>query len=196
MGIGKTEFLATEELTMYFEPFIDQTTSGRFIFSGDTCTLIIVRPDNSLLPGGPHVATRNTDTGIWSFSVTVGSYAQGRWLVKAVSDHASAPNEQFRVYFWGVGFAADIASIKVDTTNIAVDAANAAAAAVAADTKATDIQTKVNLIHKLKKNGARIIGNQEIFYDDDGSTPILKFDLFDENSQATSTRIFRRIPVP
>ena len=40
----------------------------------------------------------------------------------------------------------------------------------------------------------KIVGNQMIFYDSDGVTPLRTFDLKDENGQPTSTNPVERVP--
>jgi len=55
--------------------------------------------------------------------------------------------------------------------------------------------TKISTVHKVETGRWRIINNQMIFYDTNGSTPILTFNLKDSNSQPASTNVTERIPI-
>jgi hypothetical protein len=50
-------------------------------------------------------------------------------------------------------------------------------------------------ILKLLKNRWKVVSNQLVIYDDDGTTVLFTYNLFDDNSLPTMTRIFERVPV-
>jgi len=50
----------------------------------------------------------------------------------------------------------------------------------------------ITLIKKVESRDWEIVGNQMIFYDDDGTTPILTFDLKDSSGNPTMADVFKR----
>ncbi len=164
--IAKTQFQSTEALAIRLRPFIDKTT-GEFIVGGsDTVTLEIRRPNGTALPGGPHEATYDANVDMWTFDIATGSYVQGEWRVKAESDDADAL-PQWASYRWG-DYVEDIATIKSD----------------------------VAISRKVDTYEWKIEDNQLLLMEPDGTTIFKAFNLFDALGDPTSTRVFRRVPVP
>lgn len=60
------------------------------------------------------------------------------------------------------------------------------------------LQADVTLLKKVARGRWKIddVLNQMIFYDDDGITPLLTFDLKDINGLPSSVNVFERVPVP
>ena len=57
------------------------------------------------------------------------------------------------------------------------------------------IYEKVELIRKIQTNRWKIENNQLIIYDDDGVTPLIKFDLKDKLGNPAEVNVFERVPV-
>jgi hypothetical protein len=55
------------------------------------------------------------------------------------------------------------------------------------------IDSDTELARKLATNSSKIINNQLIIYDDNGSTIIARFNLKDDTGQATSNKIYERV---
>ena len=51
------------------------------------------------------------------------------------------------------------------------------------------------LIRKIEEGRWKIVNNQMVIYDDNGTTPLRTFDLFDANGDPSSTSVFERVPV-
>ncbi len=49
---------------------------------------------------------------------------------------------------------------------------------------------------KVLQNRWKVVGNQLLIYDDDGTTAVLTFNLFDNVGAPTMTKIFERVPTP
>lgn len=97
--MAKTQFLASEPLRLLFPPFFD-TANNVYVTGGvDNATLVVKKPDNSLLTPAPTLVF-DTDTDFWVVEVAVGDYMEGDWMVKATSD-ASDTLPQYRVLTWG-----------------------------------------------------------------------------------------------
>lgn len=63
-----------------------------------------------------------------------------------------------------------------------------------ADAQATSLQSNVDFIKAIEGGRWDLINNQMIFYDDDNTTEIARFDMFDENNNLTTTgNIFKRL---
>lgn len=56
-------------------------------------------------------------------------------------------------------------------------------------------QTDLAFMKKIEKGRWRIVGEQMIFYDDDNTTPIMRFNLKDINGLPSNVNIFERYPV-
>ncbi len=54
------------------------------------------------------------------------------------------------------------------------------------------IGSDMEIVKKVETGRWRILGNQMIFYDTDGATPILTFDLLDESGSPTNENVFER----
>ncbi len=57
-------------------------------------------------------------------------------------------------------------------------------------------QTDLAILKQVETGRWKIIANQMIFYEDDGVTPLLTFDLKDEGGVATMIDVFERVPAP
>jgi len=183
----KTQFQSTEALQVRLPPFLDKTT-GDFITGGaDTCTLTIKKPDGVLLAGGPHLGVYDAAVDMWTFDVSVGSYLQGEWRVRAVSNDADAV-PQWRSLRWGdyVESLATIATINTKVGTPVGASMSADIAAVAAD---------MVLSRKMLTNRWKIETNQLKVYEDNGTTVFKTFSLFDNLGGPTSIRAFERVPV-
>lgn len=62
-------------------------------------------------------------------------------------------------------------------------------------TSVTAIEAAATIIKKFQTNRWKVVSNQLIIYDDDGTTPYVTFNLFDSNGSPTTTKIFERVPV-
>ena len=58
-----------------------------------------------------------------------------------------------------------------------------------------DIKDETEIILKVQKNAWKIIDNQMIIYDDDGTTPLYTFNLKDSTGTPSSTEVYERTPV-
>jgi len=74
---------------------------------------------------------------------------------------------------------------KVDIIDTNVDSAN---------TNISTILTKITTIHKIETGRWRITNNQFIIYDEDGTTPLLTFNLKDQLGDLTMENPFERTP--
>lgn len=59
----------------------------------------------------------------------------------------------------------------------------------------TAIQTAVTIVRKIQANRWKVVSNQLVVYDDNGTTPLYTFNLLDDTGAPTMTRIFERVPV-
>ena len=57
------------------------------------------------------------------------------------------------------------------------------------------VSDSIDRILKINKNKWRILSNQLIIYDNDGTTALYTFDLKDNNGNATEINVYRRDPV-
>lgn len=55
-------------------------------------------------------------------------------------------------------------------------------------------QVDLEVVKKVEVGRWKIIGNQMIFYDDDETTPLLTYDLFDQHGVPSTLNIFERKP--
>lgn len=53
---------------------------------------------------------------------------------------------------------------------------------------------KVHAIYKIELGHWKIVDNQMIYYELDGSTPYLIYDLFDASGNPSMTKVFERVP--
>lgn len=57
------------------------------------------------------------------------------------------------------------------------------------------VKDDINIIKKIETGRWKMVGNQIIFYDSDGTTPLYTFDLKDENGDPTMENPLERTPV-
>ena len=57
-------------------------------------------------------------------------------------------------------------------------------------------QTDLAILKQFETGRWKIVANQMIFYEDDGVTPLLTYDLFDEGGVPTMEDVFERVPTP
>jgi len=93
----KSQFISTEDLRITFPAFY--TASGARIIGTDSITLVIKRPDNTLLPSPP-TPTFDADVDHWKASVPLASFQEGEWVIKASSNDALAL-DQYKSLYWG-----------------------------------------------------------------------------------------------
>ena len=60
--------------------------------------------------------------------------------------------------------------------------------------KVNEVYERVELVRKIQTNRWKIENNQLIIYDDDGETPLLRFDLKDRLGRPTEVNVFERVP--
>lgn len=78
-----------------------------------------------------------------------------------------------------------------DVDLIAAAASSASDAADSADLAAT----AAIMVRKFQTNRWKIVSNQLVVYDDNGTTPFKTFNLLDQSGAPTMTNIFERVPV-
>ena len=59
---------------------------------------------------------------------------------------------------------------------------------------ASDIRIDLALLRKIVANRARIYNNQQIHYEDNGTTPVKTYDLKDEVGNPTDENVFDKVP--
>lgn len=127
--MAKAQFQSTETMRIRFSPFVNSVT-GAYIIGTDTCQL------NYRAPGGAPAAVAMTwDAGIfmWYYDFVVGSYIQGEWRFRAVSNDANAL-PQWKTVVWG-DYVDDITLGKTAAAAAQVSAAAAQVSAASADGK-------------------------------------------------------------
>ena len=67
---------------------------------------------------------------------------------------------------------------------------------IATESRLVATQADVEIIRKLTTGRWEITGNQMIFYDDDGSTPFMIFNLYDQAGLPSMECIFERVEAP
>lgn len=149
----KDQFQSTETLRLRFLPFVNKLT-GEYIVGSDTCTLTIKKPDNTTTSVG---ATFDSDVSMWYYDVSTGSYQQGEWRIKAVSNDTNAL-PQWKVYIWG-DYVEDITTVKTRlgtpvAASISADIANVQTTANTINTKLgtpvlTDLSTDLSYLTSL-----------------------------------------------
>lgn len=210
--MSKSQHQSTESLKIRLPPFIDKTTGDYITGGSDVVTLTIERPDATVLPGGPHHPTYDSTVDMWIFTITTGSYQQGEWRVKAVSNNANAI-PQWRYYQWGdyvdditttktrvgtptgASVSADIASVQTKLGTPAGVSVSTDIADVKSDTSLLPAaMPKIDVLHKIGIGRWKIQGTQLLIYDSNGTTVLLAFNLKDDIGQPSSTRVFERTP--
>ena len=78
------------------------------------------------------------------------------------------------------------------STNITVQLAQSSSPTLI---NASDIRDDLAFIKQIEQGRWKMAGNQLIFYDADGSTPLRTFDLKDKQGQPTETAPYERVPV-
>jgi hypothetical protein len=94
----KAQYIASEPLRVIFPPFFD-TFSQEYVISGDEATVVVKRPDNTLLDP-PLELSRDGATDFWIAEIDPIFYQEGDWIFKATSD-AENSLPQYKVLTWG-----------------------------------------------------------------------------------------------
>lgn len=94
----------------------------------------------------------------------------------------------------------DILDTNLDTANININAIDGKVDTIdsnidTANTNISAILTKITTIHKIETGRWRITNNQFIIYDEDGTTPLLTFNLKDQLGNLTMENPFERTPI-
>ena len=119
----------------------------------------------------------------------------------AVSNIQTAP-EEFTEYLWVMsnGTISSYGKLSLggylDHVDADISSRLAADGYTAPDnTTIVEIDAKIDTVRKLVSNRAKLEGNQLILYDDDGTTPIKTYDLFDADGNPSMTEVYDRVPV-
>ena len=56
------------------------------------------------------------------------------------------------------------------------------------------LRRQLILVRKILTNRWKIEANQLIIYDDDGATPLIRFDLYDKEGLPTEVNVYERVP--
>lgn len=94
----KTQFVSNEDLQLVFSPFVNRA-DGTQLLGTDTVTLVVKRPNGTLLPSPP-VPTFDTDIKLWIATISSASFAQGIWRILASSNGANSQGQN-QVLTWG-----------------------------------------------------------------------------------------------
>lgn len=94
----KNQFVSNENLQVVFAPFVNRT-DGTLYTGTDTVTLTVKRPNGTLLPSPP-VPLFDSDVQLWTTTISAGFFAEGTWLIKAVSNGANT-QPQHMTLTWG-----------------------------------------------------------------------------------------------
>jgi hypothetical protein len=95
----------------------------------------------------------------------------------------------------GASVSADIATAITAATGAQTAATAAQTAASSASTNAATAATAATIARKIAQNHWKVTGNQLIIYDDNKTTPLYTFNLFDDTGAPSQTKIFERTPV-
>lgn len=94
----KTQFLSNESLQIVIPPFINRADGSQYLGT-DTVTLVVKRPDGTLLPSPPSVIF-DSDVHLWTATITSSSFIQGEWLILASSNGTNSQGQNL-VLIWG-----------------------------------------------------------------------------------------------
>lgn len=94
----------------------------------------------------------------------------------------------------GADVSSDIAALLVAINSAATSASSASSSAASAAAAAASTLTIAQLLQKIGRNRWKVEGTQLVYYDDDLTTAILRWDLKDSAGQPSSTQIFERVP--
>ena len=95
----------------------------------------------------------------------------------------------------GVITAAVIATDAIDADALAASAVAEIQSGLVVSADITDINTKLDTLEAVAVGRWRVVGDQLILYQLDGTTALATFNLFDDSGDPSSTRIFERVPV-
>lgn len=181
-----------------------------FVVKGDgtTATLALsdgvnwFEIDDTLAPGLYHVLLPSGDLGVLgptqlsvqpastAFIGTIGTFLVEVFqaTVATISTNVSAVNTKLGTPS-GASVSADIATATTAATG-------AQTAANSASTNAAAAAAAALIVRKIQTNHWKVVGNQLVIYDDNKTTPIYTFNLFDDTGAPTMTKIFERTPTP
>lgn len=96
--LSKSQFSEDEDLVIVFPPFVN-STDGTRIVGTDTASLVIKKPDGTLV--SPAIAPAfDGDVDQWKATVPKAQYQKGLWQIKATSDDGDAI-DQYLALVWG-----------------------------------------------------------------------------------------------
>ena len=95
----------------------------------------------------------------------------------------------------GVITAAVVATDAIDADALAASAVTEIQSGLVLSADIADINTKLDTLEAVAVGRWRVVGNQLILYQLDGTTPLATFNLLDDSGDPSSTRIFERVPV-
>jgi hypothetical protein len=78
------------------------------------------------------------------------------------------------------------------SSNLDASISSVATAISALTTAVNDVATDVEIIRKVETGRWKITANQMIFYDEDGITPLLTFNLYDQSGSLSMEDVFER----
>jgi len=211
--MAKAQFQSTETMRIRFSPFVNAVT-GAYIIGTDTCQL------NYRPPGGaPAAVAMSWDAGIqvWYYDFVVGSYVQGEWRFRGVSNDVNAL-PQWKNVIWGdyvdditaaktAAAAAQVSSGSADTKigapvatvslDIAAISTKIGAPAISVSADIAGLDTDIIKLRKVATNRWKqdVALKQFIVYDDDGLSILFRFNTFDDTGVPAGTRIFERRPI-
>ncbi len=92
-------FPITKDVVVWFEPFVDLTSTSGARVSGDTWTVTILKPNGTTFAGSAPLSTANS-VGMRKLTIPLAEVIVGDWSVKIASDAANT-GSQFRSVRWG-----------------------------------------------------------------------------------------------
>lgn len=94
----KVQFVSNESLQIIFPPFVD-AISGSPIIGTDVATLVVKKPNSTLLVSPP-APVFDTDTHLWTATISSAAFLEGLWMAMVTSNAAGA-RPQYLALTWG-----------------------------------------------------------------------------------------------
>jgi len=172
-------FLVGAGLTLFHHCTNTMTTPARIYCQGNVVMLHFTLFSGTLEIHDMSAATSSAEIDLCGGSVMIGASCTAGTITVTGTGY---------VYNNALGTVVYDETVPTQLSNVASDINSLSS-------NLTLVAADVTTLKKIESGSWRILNNQMIFYDTNGTTPLFTFDLFDENGNPTSTNVFRRVLV-